>query len=95
MQLITMGLLVIAASIVSSYYHAVFTGDSVAAYFGYFISMGVLPALVGGVIGCVGIYALCKNITANIKTFWWLPALGSTASLAPTLLYIVAMSAPH
>jgi hypothetical protein len=37
-----------------------YTADTVANFLGYFVSLAILPAVVGGIIGITGIYALRK-----------------------------------
>jgi len=95
MKPIHISLLVVMASFAISYYHAMYTGDTVANVLGYFFSMTILPIFIGGAVGCIGIYALRDRIMENLKEYWWLPTSGALASLAPTIIYIIGMSLPH
>jgi len=82
---------VIVASITVSYFHMVYTADSIASFAGYFISLAILPAIVGALIGSIGVSTLEKNIK-GIKTYWWVPAIGSIASLVPVTYVLFMMS---
>ena len=84
--------LVIAASFACTSYHMMYTADTVANFLGYFISLAVLPALVGGIIGMTGIYALRKRVTGNIYEFWWLPTIGAVTSLILVGYVVLVMS---
>jgi hypothetical protein len=95
MQPIVISFFVVATSFGPSCYHAIYTGDTVAENFGYFVSMTILPAFTGGVIGCLGIYYLHRRINTNIRKYWWLPAIGAITSLVPTVIYVIGMSLPH
>lgn len=86
---------VVLASAIITHFYMVYTADSVASIVGYFVSLAVLPVVIGGVIGCAGTSVLDKDIFNGIKTFWWIPVVGSIASLLPILNTIWAMAQPN
>ena len=87
-------LIVVIVSLAFTIYHLMYTADTVAKPFGYFIFIAVLPALVGGIIGMIGILALRNNIPDSIKELWWLPTVGAATSLALVCYVVLMMSLP-
>ena len=92
---LSISILVVIVSFIASYYHAIYTGDIIGNFVGYFASMAILPVFLGISIGCLGIYALNNHLGSYLKHNWWLPAIGAISSLAPTAIYIMGMSMEH
>ena len=92
---LSISILVVIVSFIASYYHAIYTGDIIGNFVGYFASMAILPVFLGISIGCLGIYALKNHLGSYLKHYWWLPAIGAISSLAPTAIYIMGMSMEH
>jgi len=92
---IIISFVVIITSFVISYYHALYTGDTVADYVGYFVSMAIVPSFFGGAIGYSALLIINTDVNKNIKKYLWLPAIGVVTSLVPTLIFIIGMSLPN
>jgi hypothetical protein len=63
--------------------HMMHWADSVAQYTNYFVSLGVLPVLVGTFLGCIGSVVLEKSIFKN----WKIKVTGALAPLIP-IIYV-------
>ena len=81
-------LIVIAVGFVFSMLNMIYWADSVAKHTNYFVSLGVLPMLVGILLGCIGSVILEKSIFKN----WRIKATGALAPLIPQLYVICVMT---
>mgnify|MGYP001551496781 CR=1 FL=1 len=85
-------ILVITLGLLFTYFHMLYWVDTVAKYTDYFVSMGVLPIIVGLSIGSIGSFIWEKNVYNSLSKNWLLKITGALASLAPVLYYIIFMS---
>lgn len=92
---ITASIIVIIASVISSYCYMVNFADSVASVAGYFLSLVIFPFMVGALIGTAGMTIIGKNIFSEIKAYWWMPAIGAITSLVPVIYVLWAISQPN
>jgi hypothetical protein len=85
---------VVIVSSVSSYLHMVYSADRIAILFGYAVSLGILPFLFGGTLGCIGLLFIGRGLIEGLKVYWWIPILCSIVSLVPIAFVIWRMSQP-
>ena len=88
-------LFVVITSFVITSFHLLYTADTIAEVFGYFVSVAVLPTLVGCFIGMISIFMLRKQILRSIKELWWLPTIGAVTSLSLVGYTVLIMSLPE
>ncbi len=86
---------VIILGVLISLFHMTYTADYIARFVGYFVALGVLPFIYGGLLGYIGVSLLKKKVVRGFKYLWWIPLLGSMSALAPIVLVLWIMSQPE
>lgn len=86
---------VVVLSFIVSQFHMIYTADQVAKLFGYVISLGFLPLLFGGLIGCIAVFLMHDRLLQGLKVNWYIPVIGSMASLIPIAYVLWLMAQPE
>jgi hypothetical protein len=88
-------IVVVLLSWIVSQFHMIYTADQVAKLFGYVISIGLLPVLLGGLIGCIAVALMNERLLQGIKVNWYIPVIGSMSSLIPIAYVLWRMAQPE
>jgi hypothetical protein len=85
---------VVVLSAFAGHSHLVNTADTSAAALGHFVSIFLIPGLIGAAVGCVGACVAGGGIS-GLRAFWWIAVVGMASALAPVAITIWAMSRPE
>jgi len=94
MNYLAVAIIVTFINITASGVHLTQSADTLARYFGYEVSLFVVPPLFGIFTGIVGIL-ITGGFKKNFVRHWWLPTLGALSALTPVGFVMWAMSQPH
>lgn len=86
---------VVLVSMAFTAWHLRYTADDLAAFTGYFVSVGVVPAVFGALVGLAGCAVLARGVIPSLSSYWWVAVVGALAAIGEVLLVIWRMSSPE